>query len=52
MLADDMWAVPDRAAFDERLAQEVSRSERSTAPFSIILLDIDGMNEINEQPRR
>lgn len=41
--------LPPRAAFEDRLAQEISRSERSSAPLSIMLLDIDGMGAINEE---
>lgn len=40
--------LPPREAFEERLAQEVFRSERSGAPLSIMLLDVDGLGKINE----
>ena len=39
--------LPLRAAFEERLIQEVARSERSSAPLSVMLIDIDGMAAIN-----
>jgi diguanylate cyclase (GGDEF)-like protein len=47
--ATDDWDVPHRTAFEERLAQEVSRSERSSAPLSIMLIDIDDMQKMNER---
>ncbi|HWC14527.1 MAG TPA: diguanylate cyclase [Actinomycetota bacterium] len=46
---ESVGGLPPRAAFEDRLAQEISRSERSSAPLSIMLLDIDGMGELNEQ---
>ena len=46
---DDTWGMPQRAAFEDRLAQEVSRSERSSAPLSIMLIDVDNMNDVNER---
>jgi diguanylate cyclase (GGDEF)-like protein len=45
--SDDGIGVPHRAAFEERLNQEISRSERSSAPLSIMLIDIDKMHDIN-----
>lgn len=39
--------LPLRDAFEERLIQEVARSERSSAPLSMMLIDIDGMAAIN-----
>lgn len=46
---DAATGLPDRRAFESRLVQEVSRSNRSSALLSIILIDIDQMAEINEQ---
>ena len=50
--AQQLTGLPPRPEFEERLAQEVSRSERSSAPLSVMLLDIDGMEQINEQVGR
>ncbi len=41
--------LPDRADFEERLAQEISRSERSSAPLSILIVDIDRLDRVNDQ---
>lgn len=49
IVSDRQTGLPGRSEFDERLAQEVSRSDRSNAPLSIMLLDIDGMSEVNEK---
>lgn len=45
---DSATGLGDRAAFTERLAQEVARSERSYAALSVVLIDIDNMGTINE----
>jgi diguanylate cyclase (GGDEF)-like protein len=49
VVSDRQTGLPGRAEFDERLAQEVSRSDRSNAALSIMLLDIDGMAAINDK---
>lgn len=41
--------LPPREAFEERLAQETFRSDRSSAPLSVMLLDVDGMGKLNEE---
>ena len=46
--ADQLTHLADRKGFEERLEQEISRSERSSAPLSILLIDIDGLERINE----
>lgn len=46
---DQITGLGDKAAFDERLAQEVARSERSLGSLSIALIDIDGLATINER---
>lgn len=46
--ADQLTHLDDRKGFEERLEQEISRSERSSAPLSILLIDIDGLERINE----
>lgn len=40
--------LPLRPAFEERLGQEVSRSERSAAALSVILIGIDDMATLKE----
>ena len=46
--SDHRTGLPLRAAFEERLIQEVSRSERSNAPLSVMLIDVDSMAAINQ----
>ncbi|MFC0239936.1 sensor domain-containing diguanylate cyclase [Rhodopseudomonas telluris] len=45
---DALTGVPNRLRFDERLQEEVARSERTGAPFSLVLLDIDRFKSIND----
>lgn len=45
--SNERTGLPLRDAFEERLIQEVARSERSAAPLSVMLIDIDGMAAIN-----
>ena len=47
--SDSVTRLPERAAFELRLAQEISRSERSGAPVSILLIDLDQLDRVNEQ---
>ena len=49
VVSDRQTGLPGRAEFDERLAQEVSRSDRSNAPLSVMLIDVDDMAEINSK---
>ncbi len=44
--SDKRTGLPLRPAFEERLVQEVSRSERSSAALSVMLLYIDQMADI------
>jgi diguanylate cyclase (GGDEF)-like protein len=46
---DPLTALPNRRAFDERLAVEVARSHRYQHPFSLCLLDVDGFKGVNER---
>lgn len=47
--SDSVTRLPERDAFEHRLAQEISRSERSSAPVSILLIDLDQLDVVNEQ---
>ena len=40
--------LPAKNEFDERLAQEVARSERSNNALSVMLIDVDHMGRLNE----
>jgi diguanylate cyclase (GGDEF)-like protein len=46
---DSLTALPNRRAFEERLAVEVARSHRHEHPFSLCLLDLKGFNGVNER---
>jgi diguanylate cyclase (GGDEF)-like protein len=46
---DALTALPNRRAFEERLAVEVARSTRYQHPFSLCLLDIDGFKDVNDR---
>lgn len=45
---DPLTGLADRKGFEARLAEEISRSRRSRAPFSVVLLDIDHLEDLNE----
>ncbi|MEO8480790.1 MAG: diguanylate cyclase [Acidobacteriota bacterium] len=45
---DGLTGVKNRRAFDERLAEELSRSARSQTPVSLILLDVDHFKQYND----
>lgn len=44
---DVVTRLPVRAAFEERLKLEVSRSSRNALPFSVMLIDVDDMTSVN-----
>ncbi|HYI44724.1 MAG TPA: diguanylate cyclase [Actinomycetota bacterium] len=44
---DIVTRLPVRAAFEERLRLEISRSSRNALPFSIMLIDVDDMSSVN-----
>jgi diguanylate cyclase (GGDEF)-like protein len=46
---DELTALPNRRAFQERLAVEVARSSRYEHPFSLCLLDLDGFKDVNDR---
>jgi diguanylate cyclase len=46
---DPLTALPNRRAFEERLAVEVARSSRYQHPFSLCLLDLDGFKDVNDR---
>ena len=46
---DALTALPNRRAFEERLAVEVARSSRYEHPFSLCLLDLDGFKGVNDR---
>ena len=46
--ADPITQLPSRGAFDLRLNEEIARSKRTSAPFSVLIIDVDQMDAINE----
>ncbi|MGH2976436.1 MAG: diguanylate cyclase [Solirubrobacterales bacterium] len=46
---DSLTALPNRRAFEDRLAVEVARSSRYERPLSLCLLDLNGFNGVNER---
>ena len=46
--ADPITQLPSRGAFDLRLNEEIARSKRTSAPFSVLIIDVDHMNAIND----
>jgi diguanylate cyclase (GGDEF)-like protein len=47
-LTDSLTRLRNRRAFDERLAEEISRSDRSGLPLGMIMLDIDHFKILND----
>jgi diguanylate cyclase (GGDEF)-like protein len=45
---DALTGVHNRRVFEERLRDEQSRAERSGAPLTVLLLDLDGFKNIND----
>ncbi|MEY4609222.1 MAG: hypothetical protein RL625_1439 [Gemmatimonadota bacterium] len=48
-LEDALTGLPNRRAFDLRLASEVARANRTRIPFGLVLLDLDDLKEINDR---
>ncbi|QIO98519.1 GGDEF domain-containing protein [Bradyrhizobium symbiodeficiens] len=47
-LLDDLTGVANRRHLLQRLTEECARSERSGAPFSLLVIDLDGFKAIND----
>ena len=46
---DSLTGLPNRRAYEERLAVETARSTRYGQPLSICLLDLDGFKSVNDR---
>jgi diguanylate cyclase (GGDEF)-like protein len=46
---DGLTGLPDRKAFEARVAQEAARAHRIGTPFAILILDIDQMKSVNDR---
>ena len=47
-LLDDLTGVANRRHLVQRLGEECARSERSSEPFSLLVIDLDGFKTIND----
>lgn len=47
-LIDPLTDLPNRRAFDARLAEEVARSRRHGAPLSLAVIDVDAFKVLND----
>jgi diguanylate cyclase (GGDEF)-like protein len=45
---DELTGLPNRRAFDERLAGELARFERAQGPVSLLVLDLDRFKQLND----
>ncbi len=48
-LTDELTDLPNRRAFVQRLDQELSRSQRTGQPLTMVLLDIDNFKGVNDR---
>jgi diguanylate cyclase (GGDEF)-like protein len=46
---DPLTAIPNRRGFDERLAVELARAERSGQPISLLICDLDRFKRVNDE---
>jgi diguanylate cyclase (GGDEF)-like protein len=47
-LLDDLTGVANRRHLLQRLSEECARSERSSEPFSLLVIDLDGFKTVND----
>jgi diguanylate cyclase (GGDEF)-like protein len=47
-LLDDLTGVGNRRHLLQRLTEECARSERSSEPFALLVIDLDGFKKIND----
>lgn len=45
---DDLTGLPNRAAFNERLVQELARADRNRKPLALMFMDLDHFKEVND----
>jgi diguanylate cyclase (GGDEF)-like protein len=46
--SDTVTGLPNRRALDERLEKEVLAARRDGYPFSVVMMDLDGFKEVND----
>lgn len=47
-MSDPLTGIPNRLAYDERIAQEVARWKRQQGRLALLILDIDRFKDIND----
>ncbi len=47
-MTDKLTGIGNRAAFDQRLTEEVYRSKRYQSPVSLLMIDVDEFKELND----
>jgi len=52
MITDPLTGLPNRRYFEQRSAEELRRAERAGAPMAVLLIDVDGLQGINDQHGR
>ena len=45
---DELTGLPNRRAFGEALATEISRARRFNSPLALVIADLDGFKQIND----
>lgn len=45
---DELTGLPNRRAFESELPRELARARRSGLPLCVIMLDLDGLKQIND----
>jgi len=48
-LHDALTGLPERALFNDRLAQAIARSRRGSTSFSLAFIDVDGFKSVNDR---
>jgi len=48
-IIDTLTGLMNRRGFDRRLAEEFARSKRYDTPVSLVMMDLDGFKEINDE---
>jgi PleD family two-component response regulator len=49
---DTLTGLPNRRAFDRRLREEWLGARRYESPLSLLLVDVDGLKQINDEHGR
>jgi diguanylate cyclase (GGDEF)-like protein/PAS domain S-box-containing protein len=46
---DQLTGLPNRRAWDEELRRELERARRGGHPVSVVMLDLDGLKQVNDE---